>query len=50
MRKNKAYRGRAGKPQLRHDGCKIVAIGAQAVQPYNGGCGIRSRFDFDSFE
>src|SRR5262249_54324767 len=45
VREDEAHRRRRRQRQLRHDGLEVVAIGAEAVKPGDGGPGGRARPD-----
>ena len=33
--------------ELRHNSCKIIPVGPKPMQPNNGSCRIRARFNFN---
>src|SRR5690625_5347445 len=48
MRQNKAYRQLRRQRQLRNQRSEVVTVGAQTVQPDNGGICRARRLDFDA--
>ncbi len=48
VREDEADGRRRGKPEFGHDRREVVAVGAEAVQPDDGGIGRRAGFDFEA--
>ncbi|MND01129.1 hypothetical protein D3C83_199930 [compost metagenome] len=50
VRENEADRREPGQVQLVHDRHEIVAVGAEAVHPDDGGFGVLAGFELDRFQ